>query len=69
MAEKVFDPLQYASPKAQKRYAQLARDARTRYRAAVKLFCVLCVGESHEEAKRCTANECPLWSLNRRIFK
>ena len=68
-AKRVFEPLVYAPMGTKKRYSALARRAKTSYRDASKLFCVECVGWSPEEAKKCTANHCPLWSVNRGVAK
>ncbi len=36
--------------------------------AAIKLFCIECMGYSEGEPKRCAATSCPLYALNRWIF-
>ncbi len=63
-----FDPLKFASTTHRKRYSRLAKDAETKYRAAVKLHCIECCGWDYQTAKSCSASHCPLWAMNRRIF-
>ena len=65
---KPFDPLRFASTTHRKRYSRLAKDAETKYRAAVKLHCIECCGWDYKTAKSCSASHCPLWAMNRRIF-
>jgi hypothetical protein len=66
--EMIFNPLRFASTTHRKRYSRLAKDAETKYRAAVKLFCVECCGWNYQTAKSCSASHCPLWATSRRIY-
>lgn len=64
-----FDPLQTAPGKRRPRWDTLAVKAPTQYRAAVELKCLECCAWQRPEAARCEIVGCPLWALNRRIFK
>ena len=69
MPERAFRPLDGAPRTTKNRYVVLAKRAETSYQAASRLFCIECVGWSPIEAKKCTANQCPLWAVNRKNFK
>ena len=57
-------------PEGQARRHKVAgrKAARGNFRAAVKLFCVECLGHSEADASTCDTTGCPLWAANRRIF-
>lgn len=52
----------------QRRYRKLLDDAHRRPMAAMKLFCIECMGYSATEPKLCEALACPLYAYNRRMF-
>jgi hypothetical protein len=50
-------------------WLKLAGQAATSYRAAVELKCLDCCAWQRTEARSCEIRGCPLWAVNRRIFK
>lgn len=43
------------------KYPKVARNAVRQPKAAIKLFCLECVGGDYGEAKRCAESSCSLW--------
>lgn len=54
------------APKAYQRGYLLALTGRVAARAAIRLFCLQCVGWSRPESAACTSRVCPLWQQGRR---
>jgi len=46
-----------------------AAAARGSYKASVELHCLACVAWNRPEARDCKIKHCPLWQVNRKIFK
>ena len=68
-AEAAFEPLATCPPAAQGRYDRRAGLAADQPMRAIEVKCVECCGWSRPEAARCDIRSCPLWAMNRRIFK
>ena len=47
----------------------LAEKAKTQRRAAIRLFCLECVGGSQREVIACTTQKCPLYPFRRGTFE
>lgn len=60
--------LTLADSRSQVRLRKLAYRALYSQRAAIKLFCLECMGYSHADAKACQTPRCPLWAMSNRIF-
>ena len=66
---KDFDPCVNMPTKTRNRFKGAIRDCHRVPSAAIRLFCVECMGYQLELARTCTTKTCPLWALNRRYFK
>ncbi len=64
-----FDPMQFATPAARKRWAGYARDAHREPMKAIRLKCLECCGWERSEAKACRITSCALWALSNALFK
>ncbi len=68
-AEAEFQPLATCPPVARTRFERRARLAADQPMRAIELKCLECCGWSRPEATRCEIRGCPLWLMNRRVFK
>lgn len=48
----------------EKKYSGTAKKAKSQPRAAIRLFCIECMGGDYGEAKTCKAKECYLWPFS-----
>ncbi len=64
-----FAPRATETKRDRDRYEKTAALAHQQPMKAIKLKCLDCCGWEYEEAKRCEIRTCPLWALNRRIFR
>ncbi len=68
-AEAGFSPLATCPPAARTRFERRAHLAVDQPMRAIELKCLECCGWSRPEATRCEIRGCPLWLMNRRVFK
>ncbi len=68
-AEAGFEPLATCPPAARTRFNRRGRLAADQPMRAIELKCLDCCGWSRPEATRCEIRGCPLWLMNRRVFK
>lgn len=61
--------LALADPRSQRLYRGIADKAAYSRIAAIKLFCIECMGYSRVDAKRCDNSRCPLWSVSNKCLK
>ena len=66
---KDFDPVAHMPKTTRNRFRGAIRDCHRVPSAAIRLFCMECMGWDLQEAHACQTKTCPLWALIRRYFK
>lgn len=67
-----MEPLKHAPADLPERYRKLAEKAlgtnKSACKAAMKLFCIACMGWDAPMARECDTEDCPLWFQSRLAF-
>ena len=66
---KGFDPCVNMPATTRNRFRGAIKACHRQPSAAIRLFCMECMGYSLPDARGCDTKTCPLWALSRRYFK